>query len=72
VSSFRPAAAAELDEAYRWYERERSGLGDEFLQAARSMLELIGSKPLTCPVVAALKASEAKRVLDLGSLDSRR
>lgn len=47
----RPAAAAELDEAYRWYERERAGLGDEFLQAARSMLELIGNNPLAFPLV---------------------
>lgn len=48
---FRPAAAAELDEAYRWYERERVGLGDEFLQAARLMLELIGSNPLAFPLI---------------------
>lgn len=27
----RPAAAAEIDDAYLWYESRRSGLGEEFL-----------------------------------------
>jgi hypothetical protein len=32
---FPPAAAAELDEAYRWYERQRAGLGDESFRPRR-------------------------------------
>ena len=27
----RPAAAADIEEAFFWYERQRPGLGDEFL-----------------------------------------
>jgi plasmid stabilization system protein ParE len=29
--SYKPAAVAEIDEAFQWYERERPGLGLEFL-----------------------------------------
>jgi hypothetical protein len=29
----RPAAAADVEDAYRWYESQRAGLGDEFLEA---------------------------------------
>jgi hypothetical protein len=42
---FQPAAAAELDEAYRWYERERAGLGDEFLQAAQALIARVAENP---------------------------
>jgi hypothetical protein len=48
---FQPAAAAELDEAYRWYERERAGLGDEFLQAAQALIARVGENPLAFPLV---------------------
>lgn len=47
----RPAAAAELDEAYKWYERERAGLGDEFLQAADALVARVGESPLAFPIV---------------------
>ena len=30
---FRPAAAADVENAYRWYERQRDGLGSELLAA---------------------------------------
>jgi hypothetical protein len=43
---FRPAAAAELDEAHRWYERERAGLGDEFLEAAQALVARLAENPL--------------------------
>ncbi len=46
-----PAAAAELDEAHQWYERERAGLGDEFLQAAQALIARIAENPLAFPVV---------------------
>lgn len=36
---FRPAAAADLDEAFLWYERQRPGLGQEFLAAVDLMLQ---------------------------------
>ena len=48
---FRPAAAAELDEARRWYERQRSGLGDEFLAAAHDLVDRLGENPLAFPLV---------------------
>ena len=48
---FRPAAAAELDEAYVWYERERAGLGDEFLEAAQALVARLAENPLAFPVV---------------------
>jgi plasmid stabilization system protein ParE len=47
----RPAAAAELDEAYRWYERQHRGLGDEFLQASQAVIALVAENPLAFPVV---------------------
>ncbi len=48
---FQPAAAAELDEAYRWYERERAGLGDEFLQAALALIARVAENPIAFPLV---------------------
>ena len=41
----RPAAAAEIDEAYLWYETQRTGLGEEFLAAVNRELERIGEMP---------------------------
>ena len=48
---FRPAAAAELDEAYRWYEHQRSGLGDQFLAAVDDLVDRLGQNPVAFPVV---------------------
>ena len=48
---FRPAAAADLDDAFRWYERQRVGLGEEFLGAVRRTLDSIVEKPELYPVV---------------------
>jgi len=47
----RPAAAADVEAAYRWYERQRSGLGDEFLAMVRSTLRSIEANPEAYPVV---------------------
>jgi len=47
----RPAAAADVEAAYRWYERQRAGLGDAFLEAVRTALGAIGANPLSSPVV---------------------
>jgi plasmid stabilization system protein ParE len=41
----RPAAAADIDEAFLWYERRRSGLGDEFPAALRIAFEGIAAQP---------------------------
>lgn len=35
----------EVDEAYRWYERQRSGLGDDFLEALEGIYSFLQSTP---------------------------
>ena len=47
----RPAAAAEIETAYRWYERERKGLGSEFLEALQKMVNAIAENPERFPTV---------------------
>jgi plasmid stabilization system protein ParE len=48
---FRPAAAADVEEAYRWYEAQQAGLGDEFLAALRVVIESMTANPELFPVV---------------------
>jgi hypothetical protein len=38
---FRPAAEAELQEAYEWYEEREPGLGVEFIRCVDSCVHLI-------------------------------
>jgi plasmid stabilization system protein ParE len=47
----RPAAAADVEAAYRWYEHQRVGLGEEFLAAVRRTLKTITAHPAGCPVI---------------------
>ena len=47
----RPAAAADIDEAFLWYEGQRAGLGAEFLSAAQALIDAIAENPLKHPVV---------------------
>ena len=47
----RPAAAADIDEAYLWYEGQRTGLGHEFLAAAQTLIDAVAQYPLRYPVV---------------------
>jgi plasmid stabilization system protein ParE len=47
----RPAAAADIDEAFVWYERQRPGLGHEFLAAAQTLIDAVAQHPLRYPVV---------------------
>jgi toxin ParE1/3/4 len=47
----RPAAAADLEHAYRWYEEERPGLGEEFLEAVTSVIAVIASNPEQFPLI---------------------
>jgi plasmid stabilization system protein ParE len=42
---FSDLASAELAEAVRWYEHREPGLGDRFLQAVNSTIDLIQSHP---------------------------
>ncbi len=48
---FRPAAAADIEDAYNWYESQRRGLGDEFMVAISSAVESISENPLGYPVI---------------------
>ena len=47
----RPAAAADIEEAFLWYERQRAGLGDEFLAAVQSAFDEIVAHPTRYPVI---------------------
>lgn len=40
-----PEARAELDDAYDWHERQRTGWGDEFAEAVRRTIEFITAFP---------------------------
>jgi plasmid stabilization system protein ParE len=45
------AAAEELDEAYRWYEKQREGLGDELLEEFLRSVERVRASPRLYPLV---------------------
>jgi plasmid stabilization system protein ParE len=49
--TLRPAARAEIDEAYQWYEERRAGLGEEFLRAVRAVLAEVEQAPRRYPVI---------------------
>jgi toxin ParE1/3/4 len=42
-----PSALANTDEAFEWYENERDGLGQEFLESMRAAYDRIASGPLS-------------------------
>jgi toxin ParE1/3/4 len=42
----RPAAAADIEDAFLWYEQQRPGLGAEFLQVVDRTLSAIATNPL--------------------------
>ena len=47
----RPAASADVEDAYRWYEAQQTGLGEEFLAAANTVMESVVANPLQFPVI---------------------
>jgi plasmid stabilization system protein ParE len=47
----RPAAAAEIEAAYEWYEQRRPGLGEEFLLALGSALDRVLAQPEAFAVI---------------------
>ena len=47
----RPAAAADVEDAISWYERQRPALGSEFLEAVNAALKVIAQKPRLAPLV---------------------
>jgi plasmid stabilization system protein ParE len=48
---FRPAAAADIERGHAWYERERAGLGEEFLAEVFSTVQAVLDRPETFPVL---------------------
>jgi plasmid stabilization system protein ParE len=46
-----PKAEADLDEAKAWYNRQRAGLGDEFLECVDEALGQIRQWPKLSPIV---------------------
>ncbi len=47
----RPAAVAELTAAWRWYEGQREGLGDEFRACVDAAMAEIARTPLAWPCI---------------------
>ncbi len=47
----RPEAEADVEEAAAWYEKQREGLGNEFLDEVLSVCETISENPNMYPVV---------------------
>jgi hypothetical protein len=45
----RPAAAADIEEAFLWYERKRPGLGEEFLEIVNAAMGDIAVIPPAIP-----------------------
>ena len=48
---FRAAAAADVEDAYRWYEGRHQGLGDQFLAAVQQALDSILRHPEGAPLI---------------------
>ncbi len=46
-----PAAAADIEDAYGWYEAQSDGLGDEFLSVFQATLEGLRADPEGDPLV---------------------
>ena len=47
----RPEAAGDIEDAYNWYERARTGLGEEFLAAVREGPDSAVAHPEQFPLV---------------------
>ena len=47
----RPAAAADIEEAYQWYESQGPGLGEGFLAALRLLRDRVLEDPEAFPVL---------------------
>jgi plasmid stabilization system protein ParE len=56
---FRPAAAADVEDAYNWYEQQRDGLGSEFLAELRRSVVALQRRP----ELAAILHRDTRRLL---------
>jgi len=48
---FRPAAAADVEDAYEWYQLREIGLGEEFLEAVHEAIRAVQTHPERYPIV---------------------
>jgi toxin ParE1/3/4 len=48
---FRPEAEEDLRRAYRWYEEQRAGLGQDFLLCIEAVVAAINENPSRFPAV---------------------
>lgn len=48
---FKPAAQRELDQAFDWYEKQETGLGDRFAEEVRTAARLVCEKPDLHPII---------------------
>lgn len=48
---FRPAAAADVEDACRWYEGHQTGLGEAFLSAIATVIESAQTNPERFPII---------------------
>ena len=48
---FRPAAAADIEDAFQWYESRQIGLGEEFLEAVQEAVRVVQAHPERYPVL---------------------
>ena len=46
-----PPAARDIQEAFEWHEGQQSGLGEEFLESLRSVIDLTIDHPYAFPVI---------------------
>jgi len=47
-----PLAKRDVKKAYEWYEEQRPGLGEAFLERVEDCLKAIGRNPTACQVIA--------------------
>ena len=51
IVRFDAAADADVSDAYNWYEDQQRGLGEDFLAAVRSAVDMISEFPNAYPVI---------------------
>lgn len=49
--AFHPDVKDEMDDAYRWYERQKPGLGDDFVAAIEEVFQRISVMPQAHSIV---------------------
>jgi hypothetical protein len=68
---FRPAAAADVEEAYHWYESKQLGIGAEFLEEVQATVSAVQANPEQFPVIHRSNSARTRPTLSLRTLLSR-